>query len=73
LRKSPDRDRPVRWILTCLLPYLVPRLWPTGQKKELVEVFKKDLKVLLEDIIPVWFFDETGFSGWSKAGESISF
>jgi len=38
-----------------------------------VEVFKKDLKVLLEDIIPVWFFDETGFLGWSKAGESISF
>jgi len=52
---------------------LVPRPWPTRQKKELVEVFKKDLKVLLEDIIPVWFFDETGFPGWSKAEKSISF
>jgi len=52
---------------------LVPRPWPTRQKKELVEVFKKDLKVLLEDIIPVWFFDETGFRVGAKPRKVLAF
>jgi len=38
-----------------------------------VEVFKKDLKVLLEDIIPVWFFDETGFRVGAKPRKVLAF
>lgn len=39
---------------------------PTKQDKEKVEIFKKELKELLKDIVPIWFFDESGVWAGSK-------
>lgn len=45
---------------------LVPRPWPTRQKKDDVERFIKELEVFLESLIAIWFFDESGIRVGSK-------